>query len=46
MGKRILVLMMLLLPLAWESFNVAETTAVSGSAQLTQETYYVALTLR
>lgn len=44
MGKRILVLMMLLLPLAWESFNVAETTAVSGSAQLTQETYYIALT--
>ena len=44
MGKRILVWLILLLPLAWESFDAAETAAVSGSAQLTQETYYIALT--
>lgn len=44
MGKRILALAMLLLPLIWGRFDDSGATAVSGSARLTQETHYIALT--
>lgn len=44
MGKRILALALLLLPLACRSFDYSGAAAASGGAQLPQETYYIALT--
>lgn len=44
MGKRILALALLLLPLACGGFGAFGAIAASGSAQLTQETHYIALT--
>lgn len=44
MGKRILALALLLLPLACGGFDAFSAIAASGSAHLTQETHYIALT--
>lgn len=44
MGKRILALALLLLPLACGGFDAFGAIAASGSAHLTQETHYIALT--
>lgn len=44
MGKRILALALLLLPLACGGFDAFGAIAASGSAHLTQKTHYIALT--